>query len=398
MNQPQSPAERIHAAYTALQEARKAERAAIAAVELERKNRTPAEPAPARDRLLTFNSESLATAQAAETAARIVSMLELDMLSTCRNHGRGNVEPFTHRAELETIHDRRHGTTNPHARAIHDTIGTYDPRLDLEQAARLIHAWSEYKEACRTQRAVMKLQRETQPPACWYVDTERADNDRADAWRQYRATPHAPASLEPYAWPGGYPLYYLLEQQHEVITLCPTCAADEEPNGPIHQEANYENPDLYCDECSKRIESAYAEDAPDEHETRLNIWAERDRISVSLEDRRTDQTLVTLWDSAVHEAIESGELTLSNSRPHYSSSQLESDSVLHASLYAYAKAAGMLDRDYKGDRDIHGSPVDAEEEDAADAADPLTLEQAAEYIDDLITGIEDLDADEYEQE
>lgn len=65
---------------------------------------------------------------------------------------------------------------------------------------------------------------------------------------------------------GSYPLLYLDKDNN---VLCPTCAAEEEENAkdPDHWargvEAcgiNYEDPHLYCDECSTRIESAYAEE------------------------------------------------------------------------------------------------------------------------------------------
>jgi hypothetical protein len=42
-------------------------------------------------------------------------------------------------------------------------------------------------------------------------------------------------------------------------TLCAECANTRDREGIDGQEANYENPSLYCDECCDRIESAYAE-------------------------------------------------------------------------------------------------------------------------------------------
>ena len=69
-----------------------------------------------------------------------------------------------------------------------------------------------------------------------------------------------------YCWPGGYPLYYLAKSNN---VLCPPCAAEEEENAkdPDHWSegvaacgVNYEDPHLYCEECSARIESAYAEE------------------------------------------------------------------------------------------------------------------------------------------
>ena len=74
-----------------------------------------------------------------------------------------------------------------------------------------------------------------------------------------------------YAWPGGYPVYYLVADNG---ILCPTCAntessvreAETRPDYPdydqwriVTSDINWENPDLFCDHCNERIESAYAE-------------------------------------------------------------------------------------------------------------------------------------------
>jgi hypothetical protein len=62
---------------------------------------------------------------------------------------------------------------------------------------------------------------------------------------------------------GGYPLYYL---DGGGSILCPRCAQksdedqDEVPQfKPVDCGVNYEDPGLYCDDCSGRIPSAYAE-------------------------------------------------------------------------------------------------------------------------------------------
>lgn len=69
-------------------------------------------------------------------------------------------------------------------------------------------------------------------------------------------------NLPAYAWPGGYPMFYL---DSECSTLCPTCAdaaIDDcvESFRPVAADVNYEDNSLYCDQCSERIESAYADD------------------------------------------------------------------------------------------------------------------------------------------
>ena len=67
-------------------------------------------------------------------------------------------------------------------------------------------------------------------------------------------------TLPAYAWPGGYPLYYLDSENN---ALCPPCANDNDDySAPIAAGGiNWADPAMYCDHCSKRIESAYAEDA-----------------------------------------------------------------------------------------------------------------------------------------
>lgn len=69
------------------------------------------------------------------------------------------------------------------------------------------------------------------------------------------------------AWPGGYPTYLVMQDGG---ILCHACAVAE--RGRIAEETfddawmvlgyecNWEDPSLYCDHCSKRVESAYAED------------------------------------------------------------------------------------------------------------------------------------------
>jgi hypothetical protein len=78
-------------------------------------------------------------------------------------------------------------------------------------------------------------------------------------------------TLPAYAWPGGYPLYYLCGDNG---ILCPECAnkesavreGDEHPDYPdydqwriVAADVNWEDSSLTCDNCSKGIESAYAE-------------------------------------------------------------------------------------------------------------------------------------------
>jgi len=67
--------------------------------------------------------------------------------------------------------------------------------------------------------------------------------------------------LSAWAWPGGYPIYYL---DRENSVLCVNCArrSDEDKDEipqfkPIAAGINWEDKALYCDDCSERIQSAY---------------------------------------------------------------------------------------------------------------------------------------------
>ena len=67
-----------------------------------------------------------------------------------------------------------------------------------------------------------------------------------------------------WAWPGGYPLYYVTA---DCGVLCPKCANDnleltlggEKDWRIVSQEINYEEESLCCDHCNAHIESAYGE-------------------------------------------------------------------------------------------------------------------------------------------
>ena len=78
------------------------------------------------------------------------------------------------------------------------------------------------------------------------------------------------AAKECYAWPGGYPLFIIM---HDCEAICVACAkrnlgqiardTSQCNRGSWQAETvaiNWEDADLYCVQCSKRIESAYAEE------------------------------------------------------------------------------------------------------------------------------------------
>jgi len=71
------------------------------------------------------------------------------------------------------------------------------------------------------------------------------------------------------AFPGLYPIYYVTKDSG---TLCPECVNDNlklcsTDNGAnedaqwfvVASDINWENPELYCDNCECRIPSAYAD-------------------------------------------------------------------------------------------------------------------------------------------
>lgn len=77
--------------------------------------------------------------------------------------------------------------------------------------------------------------------------------------------------LSAWAWPGGYPIYYL--DGHNSV-LCPTCAdrADKDPDElpqfkPVGAGVHWEGPVMYCEGCNAGIESAYG-DPEEEKEAR----------------------------------------------------------------------------------------------------------------------------------
>tara|TARA_R100001530_G_scaffold135198_1_gene111825 strand:+ start:937 stop:1305 length:369 start_codon:yes stop_codon:yes gene_type:complete len=74
----------------------------------------------------------------------------------------------------------------------------------------------------------------------------------------------------PFAWPGGYPLYFItsdggalsFKTAREEFNLIAQTIADKANDGwqVIGCEINYEDDSLYCDHSSERIESAYGDD------------------------------------------------------------------------------------------------------------------------------------------
>lgn len=80
--------------------------------------------------------------------------------------------------------------------------------------------------------------------------------------------PHVP-KFDRFTSLGSYPLFYVFTDKWLACdVLCPDCATEVTRQAhldgshrtfAITADVNWEDPDLYCDECSERIESAYAE-------------------------------------------------------------------------------------------------------------------------------------------
>jgi hypothetical protein len=59
-----------------------------------------------------------------------------------------------------------------------------------------------------------------------------------------------------FTWRGGYPMYYL---DHDNSPICPKCANTKKWSDKkiIDADINYEEADLYCENCNARIPPAY---------------------------------------------------------------------------------------------------------------------------------------------
>lgn len=74
----------------------------------------------------------------------------------------------------------------------------------------------------------------------------------------------------PYAWPGGYPLYFITSDggalsfdaaKDNVTTICRAIRHKSRCGWSVVAcDVNWEDSSLFCDHTGKRIESAYAED------------------------------------------------------------------------------------------------------------------------------------------
>ena len=86
----------------------------------------------------------------------------------------------------------------------------------------------------------------------------------------WAADPSPIPKVVKYAWPGGYPMFYVTADggvlsPEAVEDNLEDCCNPEDPAWYVTgHDANWEDPNLYCDVTGERIESAYAE--PEETE------------------------------------------------------------------------------------------------------------------------------------
>ncbi len=74
-----------------------------------------------------------------------------------------------------------------------------------------------------------------------------------------------------YAWPGGYPVYYLFADNEVCCADCangenrsiartdPSDCPDDKQWTIVASEINYEDNNLYCSHCGAKIDSAYGD-------------------------------------------------------------------------------------------------------------------------------------------
>ena len=99
-------------------------------------------------------------------------------------------------------------------------------------------------------------------PIPWYEPTDNA----RDVLNQFPDFTFSLLEYEAYAWPGGYEISYIVKDGG---VLCHQCAnrelertldPDDDQFHIVDEFINYEDSDLYCDHCGRRIESAYGEE------------------------------------------------------------------------------------------------------------------------------------------
>lgn len=84
----------------------------------------------------------------------------------------------------------------------------------------------------------------------------------------------ASGQLPAYAWPGGYPLFYLMADGEVICSDCAnggngslatdvaTDCSDDDQWTIVAVEINWEDTSMFCAHCAAQIESAYGNDEP----------------------------------------------------------------------------------------------------------------------------------------
>lgn len=106
----------------------------------------------------------------------------------------------------------------------------------------------------------------SEPNAAKYEERGKTFEEATKNWTQVGTPILVRREWEKYAWPGGYPLYYVTQDGG---CLCTDCA-NENLDRTIEEDGdkswliagcdiNYEDTGLYCDNCNKFVECAYGD-------------------------------------------------------------------------------------------------------------------------------------------
>lgn len=99
-------------------------------------------------------------------------------------------------------------------------------------------------------------------PIPWYEPGDRAK----ELLVQFPDFTFSHLEYQAYAWPGGYEIFYTVKDGG---VLCHQCAnkelmrtldPDDDQFHIVDEFINYEDSDLFCDHCNRRIEPAYGEE------------------------------------------------------------------------------------------------------------------------------------------
>jgi hypothetical protein len=161
--------------------------------------------------------------------------------------------------------EKEHGTTYNQIKDYYAENGEFPPFDMVTEwiASDHLKEFADYYEALEAMEKELKAEKKPRAEAMRRTkaagpfDLSKYKNDKGE--------------YEAYAWPGGYPVYYLAADG-EVI--CPECMnkekklIEEATANPgtdkqweiVGTDANWEDTEMYCANCNKHMESAYGED------------------------------------------------------------------------------------------------------------------------------------------